>query len=467
MKPRFISRVILLLVVLASFAGCRTHYQRQALFHSHFQTGDLEAAIGVLEHDRRSGQRRNRLLYLMDRGVVHHMMGEYAQSNIFLEEAYILGQDYRTNYGDQALALVVNQKVTEYRGEPFEMLMIHYFKAMNFTALGELDAALVECRRLIIELNALSDRHESKNRYARDAFVHNLMGMLYEASGDHNNAFIAYRNALEIYLEDYQKLFGLNAPQQLKRDLLRTAHRNGFRDELRRYEAQFDMQFEEEETQGKGDLVFFWQNGLGPVKDEVSMTFTLVRGVGGQMNFVNEQAGLSFPLPASEDASGDLGDVRVVRVAFPKYVERPRVYTTARLVAGSQRVEVERAQDINAIAFQALDDRMLREMGGALLRLAIRQLAEQRIRKEDESLGALFGLVGALTEQADTRNWQTLPHSIHYARVRLPAGVNSIQLEAMMPGGNVARTVHMEVNIRQGQTTFINFHTLDARPPGM
>ncbi len=38
-------------------------------------------------------------------------------------------------------------------------------------------------------------------RYQHDAFANNLIGLIYDASGDYNNAFIAYRNAYDIYEE--------------------------------------------------------------------------------------------------------------------------------------------------------------------------------------------------------------------------------------------------------------------------
>lgn len=460
-------RVFLPLLALLFFAfllsGCRTYYQKQQEFQQHFRAGNLTEAARVLESDRRADRRRTRLLHLMNQGVVQHMLGNYNESNRFLEEAFVLGEDFRRNLGDQALALLVNPNVTEYRGEPFELLMIHYYKAMNFIQLGDMDAALVECRRLNIALNALSDRYNNENRYRRDAFIHNLMGIIYDATGDHNNAFIAYRNALEIYEDDYSRLFGVGVPEQLKRDLLRSAHRVGFTDQLRMYEERFGIRYQPGRNEDTGELVFFWNNGLGPVKDEFSILFTIVRGSGGALQFVNEEHGLVFPVPASEKESGDLGDLRVVRVAFPKYVERTPLYASARLRSAEETQTLYLGQNLNAVAFQSLNDRMLREMGTALLRLAIRQAAEQRIRREDETIGAIFGLLGAIAEQADTRNWQTLPHSIHYTRMELPAGTNNLKLELVLPNGNTARTLSLNKDIRPNHTNFMNFHTPDTR----
>ena len=67
------------------------------------------------------------------------------------------------------------------------------------------------------------------------------------------------------------------------------------------------------------------------------------------------------------------------------------------------------------------------EFGKGLLRAALKKATEHSIRKEDERLGAVIGIVNAMTEKADTRNWQTLPHSIFYSRVPLKEGVNTVK----------------------------------------
>lgn len=100
---------------------------------------------------------------------------------------------------------------------------IHYYKTLNYLALGEIDEALVECRRLNTELEVLSDKYkDQKNAYCKDAFAHTLMGIVYQASHDYNNAFIAYRNAVEIFEDpDYQTMFHVEMPKQLQRYYLR------------------------------------------------------------------------------------------------------------------------------------------------------------------------------------------------------------------------------------------------------
>ena len=129
--------------------------------------------------------------------------------------------------------------MTVYRGEDHEHLMLLYFKAMNFLKLNDPEGALIECRRLNLRLNKLSDKYSSEKKFQRDAFVHTLMGIIYQSTKDYNNAFIAYRNAIEIYENDYSSMFGLQAPEQLKKDLLNTAWWTGFVDEFNSFKSLF------------------------------------------------------------------------------------------------------------------------------------------------------------------------------------------------------------------------------------
>lgn len=456
----------LLLLLLVVSTGCATYYQKNLKFQEAFSAGRLEKAEKLLNSNEKDAESRNRLLYFMKRGVVSQMMGQYEQSNVYFEQAYTFLEDYKSNYGIEALSLISNPTLKPYTGEDHEKVLIHYYKALNYLMMDQPAEALVECRRLNNKLNLLNDRYEDrKNRYKDDAFAHVLMGIAYERSNDVNNAFIAYRNANESYKANYASDYGVQAPEQLKKDLLRTAYLNGFQQELREYEKEFGMTYHRQK-EGDGELIFFWENGLGPVKDEWSVNFTIVKGAGGVVTFVNDELGLnfSFPLPQDDNGSGGLGDLKFIRVAFPKYLERPPYFTSASISVNGKVYPLEEAEDINAIAISVLQDRMLREMGSSLLRLALKQASEYAVRQENQDLGAVVSVVNALTEKADTRNWQTLPYSISYARIPLQEGDNAVELKTNGPDDAASNTETFNYHIEKGQTVFQIFHSLESRP---
>ncbi len=452
-------------------SSCASYYQMNNKFNKFFEEGELERAEKVLENSKKAPEGKAKLLYYLNRGLVSSLQGEYEASNQFFEEAYKLGEDLRNNYWNTATSLLLNPNLTYYTGEDHELLLIHYYKALNFLKMKDTQAALVECRRLNIKLEKLSDKYPSnvlgkKGKYKRDAFIHNLMGIIYDADKDYNNAFIAYRNAVDIYQEDYLPMFGIDAPGQLKQDLLKTAYLMGFDNELQQYEKKLGMTYQHEKQEG-GELVFFWNNGLGPVKDEWSINFALVRGSGGVVNFTNDELGLNFPFALEDDKDYErknLNNIEFIRVAFPKYVERPALFDQAYLSVGQgKKVALQPAENINDIAFRSLQQRMLKEFGVSLLRVALKKAAEYSVRQENEDLGAVIGLVNAITEKTDTRNWQTIPHTIYYGRTSLGEGEQTVSLHLTSRGKTSASQAHdFKFQVKKNETIFHSFSSLDT-----
>lgn len=443
-----------------------TWHQKYIGVHEKFQSGDIEKADQMLASDDKIQKGKNRILYLLDRGVLNHMMGNYDSSIRFFKEADIIIEDYRKRVGNEALALITNPMTKPYLPEDFEVVMINFYQSMNFISKGDWESALVECRRANIKLNELNDKYKDhKNRYQRDAFIHTLMGLIYDAQKDYNNAFIAYRNALEIYESDFTKNFNIGAPEQLKWDILRTAYKTGFKNEVVFYEDKFDLKYTPDDSED-GELIMFWLNGLGPVKSEWGITLTKMDGESGWVNFYNEEMGVDFPFyvgDLSSNERSELSDLSITHIAFPKYVSRQPVYTKADLMLNdSMGTPMEIGLNIDAIAYKVLKDRMLRELGNSVLRMALKKTIENKVRQENENIGFLVGLINTATEKADTRNWQTLPYSISYTRLKLPEGEHSLVLKAQSEHEMVNYPIN--ISIKKGKQTFYSFHTIDTYP---
>jgi hypothetical protein len=449
--------------VLMLLAACASFYESTYEYNRQFEQGNLEQALKTLRSSNAYNRTHAQFLNYVNNGLLLSVLGNYEESNTWFEKAFLFGEDYRINIAREAASYLTNPTVTIYRGEDHEHLMLLYYKAINFMKMERYEEALVECRRLNIRLMQLSDRYASENKFRRDAFVHNLMGIIYQATNDWNNAFIAYRNAVQIYEEDYQPMFNVGVPEQLKYDLLLAARRSGFRDEFDFYQHKFGMS-EFSETQSAGNLVFFWHNGLGPVKDEWSINF-FIRRDGNMFVFYNEQLGLFFPFPVNDEReSASLSKMEVFRVAFPRYVERPLFYQSAILRLNGEDYPLQLTESVNRIAFKSLEQRMVFEFSKALLRVAMKKSLEYSMRKEDEGLGSMIGLINAMTEKADTRNWQTLPHSIFYTRLPLNEGMNQVTFSMVMPDGR--KDDHpFNYKVKPGQTLFHTFTSIETRSP--
>lgn len=422
-------------------------------------TGNINKAENIMSDAKWQKPQRNILLFYLNKGTVLWMNGKNAESNQYFLKADLYVEDYRKNYTTAIASTLINPNYSTYNGETFEQILIHYYSTMNFVQMGDLDNALVACKRMIETSQRINDLMGNKNKYKRDAFAHNLLGMIYDAQSDYNNAFIAYRNALNIYKEDYKGQLGTDIPLQLKKDILRTAKLISFSEELSQYEAEFNLKAELM-PEGYAPLVFFWNNGLGPIKDENSINFAILPLGNGYVNFVNVDLGLSFPIyVGSDDDRRSLSNLNIVRVAWPKYVSRVPLYQNAVLKDSlNNQFNLEVGEDINAIAYKSLEDRMLKEMGEAILRLAFKQIAINVAKKENEAAGAALSILGAASEKADTRNWQLLPYSINYTRAFLPIGKQNVTLETSSNTASEKNTFF--VNMEKGKTNFQAFQTL-------
>ena len=130
----------------------------------------------------------------------------------------------------------------------------------------------------------------------------------------------------------------------------------------------------------------------------------------------------------------------------------------------SQKYELQKVEDINEIAIATLQDRTLRELASSVGRLAVKQATELAVREKNEDLGALVSVVNAATEKADTRNWQTLPHSIYYQKVPLDTGLNELKLIPKAPKG-ASDTLNFKIQSDGIGVQFFNYHSLESGPP--
>ncbi len=456
-----------------SIAGCASWYTRNLEFSRAFESGNLDKAL-TFYGNKKLEKGKNRMIYWVNLGTVQSIKGNYQESNNWLEKAYIYNEDYSKKVGQVVLSNITNPEALDYQAEDHEVMMVNYYKALNYLKMGMPDEAMVECKRMENQLNRLADKYSADFKYQKDAFVNLLMGMIYDANKDYNNAFIAYRNAYEIYKGDFTKFFGLGSPLQLKKDLIRTAALTGFEDYVAKYTQEFNLKYEKPNS-GQGTVVFLWHNGLGPVKKEKSFNFTTVKGEGGRFDFVSDEMAFAVPYTAANPSeASNLGSLSMVRVAFPKYVERQTVFNSASVELNGLTFPIEEAYDINAIAEKVLRQRMLKEISKAIVRQGVKQalIAASRAAAEaatkgdkKESAGDAAALITTLltqvSEKADTRNWQTLPHSIGIARINVHPGKHSFKFKAMAKNGFQNQEQNYEVEVQPGGTVYITHHSLD------
>lgn len=453
--------------------SCASYNDKIAGYYKQISEGNYAAANQELDKNTLLQKPRNQLLFLMEKGRTSHLTGAYENSNHYFNQADSLLEKGQGGLGDALAGTLVNPMAQSYKGEDFEKFMVHYYKALNYLYLNKREDAIVEARRISLQAQEQDDKFGgSDKRYSKDAFSLMLQGLIYESDGDVNNAFIAYRNAAEVYLGSKDRTwYGTGMPQTLQQDVLRTAALNGFKSELGHFETLFNLKYEPKTVPSGGELIFFWENGLAPVKQQEEFFFSLVRGGDGNLVFSNATGTIFVPYNNSYGSNDiSLNGVESLRATYPKYVAQPLHFSSAAVSNGQTSVALEKTEDISELAFKTLSQRFPKEMGKILTRLAVKKSAEYLLKESAkksgkngkdnallEGLGFGVQLYSLISEKADTRNWQSLPGEISYARIPLQKGQNTITLSLKSAQGDETRTITINGN---GRLQFYNYSTL-------
>ena len=88
--------------------SCATYNQRLGNYYAEMVNGDYQSASLSLEKNKLLKAKRNRLLFLLEKGKLAHMMKLYDSSNYYLNEADLYMEDARTSVGHAALGTLLN-----------------------------------------------------------------------------------------------------------------------------------------------------------------------------------------------------------------------------------------------------------------------------------------------------------------------------------------------------------------------
>ncbi len=383
----------------------------------HLASGDCPAAMALFNESGNAYGRNEQLLYLLDAAMVYMQCGNFDAAQENFHSAEDLAEALWTkSISLNTLSLVSNDTVMAYAGEDFERVMIHLMSSIGYLQAGQPDDALVEARRLDTLLAIYNDKYEKENVYKEDAFARYLSGILHEADGQWDEAFIDYRRAGEVYIKDYQR-YDIGLPEILMSDLVRVA---SVLDRIKEIESLVPGDLTERLTRSgnrsdQGKVVFITFAGYAPRK-------------------VHDMVVLpSFYGP--------------IGVAFPRMVVTPPRCSNGRLTLYGEdhffEADLVLVEDINRIAVKNLDDRKGRILAKAIARAVAKQLAIHSIARSSknhndqlviEVLLNLFNIL--LVERADTRSWRTLPGQIYMTRIYVPAGEYKCKFEGC--GGIVA-----------------------------
>ncbi|MEK7272292.1 MAG: hypothetical protein AAB047_00545, partial [Nitrospirota bacterium] len=368
-----------MLAGLLLLTACGPSVNRYLLIEQSLAAGDAKQADAIVQQAEKSYGEKSRVLYGMDRGMTLQLVGDYQQSSAVLEQAEEeVERLYTRTVRSEAAAFLTNDNALFYEGDPYEHVMINVVKALNYAAQGQLQEALVEARRIDHRLNVLTDKVKDKASYREDGFARYLTGILYEATDDVNNAFIAYRKAYDAY-EANRSWARTPVPTQLRADLLRTTDALNLTNEFEEYRRLFpDTVWQASAAQrGLAQVVLISYNGRAPHKEDRFLDLPISLDA---LQLVLLNRGFSqSPRHQNRGVDSVLYGLngRVVRVALPRLVTQKTQVPSEQLTlvggTGQQvRVSSELGQNISALADKSLSDRLPGITVKALARAAVK-----------------------------------------------------------------------------------------------
>ncbi|WP_281556402.1 hypothetical protein [Thalassomonas sp. RHCl1] len=403
------------------------------------------------------------ILYQLEQGRLSYLANDWQNSKAAFDAVYRQVEldagkaKYRASRGLQQLGAVVgNDNVIAYQLPAYEQTMMHSYQAMNYLYQHNLEGALVEIRRanqvqekalkqhrkeLLDAEQALAsgsdddevnpDWHRINQAYAgmdavigevkngfQNAYTFYLSGLLYEAAGQENDAYIDYKRALEISPDN-----GF-----LQQDVLRLASALGMQDDLVRFEQKYGA-WQQKHKASDGQVVVIYEQGL-----------------------INEKKELALHLPVSTSDN----DLRFYNLALPVYEKSPGISHGLQL-----KVDNRTLNSMELVRLQGLAAKQLQEqLPGLIIRQLSRLIAKEKFRstlerKGDDVGNILANLYNLVSEKADTRSWVTLPKNSQLVKAQLPAGKQ--QLELVVDG----RKTQIELEVKANRTTLVNLTKID------
>ncbi len=379
----------LLIGILLIAAGCTSAPLRNA--RNEFYGGRPDKASEILDKAGNISH-RDRLLLLMEKGLILHHQGLYREStSVFLEASRLIEQQEIINVGRQAGSMVTTEWVTEYKGEYSERLWVHTYLMMNFLLLNNNEDALVEAKQAL----AVFDKHPES--LSGDFFTRGLIALCFENLGLTNDAFI-----------EYKKLAGLmDNPGPVARKLYQLAMELGFHEDAELYKKYIpEKDLGRVNETPDAELVLFISRGRSPVKIPGNIV-------------VPPSIRFSFPQYADTESS---------------FLDRLVMDTSAGPPAGPI------STDVGKVVKASFKERAAMIIAKETARAAAKEAISQQVgNKYDTSAETVLRGIFFIMEEPDTRSWQTLPARLEMIRLTLKKADQNVTISI----GGEKRTISL------------------------
>lgn len=398
-----------LIVASMALVSCATYQNETEDFRQSLKLGEAAKAAASMK-EKAFTEGKDQVVYLLEYATAEQLAGNFAESNkaLLLAEELTDVKDYHS-ISRVTGSLLLNAGMIQYKGDDFEKVLINAMLAINFLQLGQYEAALVECRKLNDKLHKY--RFEGKRDFEQNPFAFYLSALIWESEKNWDSAYI-----------DFKKTYDLDPTiPYLKEDLIRAGINARRMDDVAKWKKTFG-DIKPADLKTLGEVVLVYQQGWGPVKR---------------------------PNPSF---------VRVPKL-YPVFNET----TAARLEVEGGAVEpAQMISNITDVAIKNLDEQYAGLVAARVGGLVAKEVAADQIRQQNQLLGDLAWIGMHLADQADLRQWISLPSSFQVAKVRLKPGKYRVRAVGLNFSGAVTgeESPWIPVEVKARKKTFVNWRSL-------
>jgi hypothetical protein len=420
---KYSNNILYLLLILTLFiVGCSASKSHLMEFNSSFKTDyfgpfnfEKTTQLAQSKISKSKNPTKEDLLWSMQLGCLERIKQNHRQSNDYFDKAEEMLNffDYQNKAADSVAAVAVSENVIPYVGEEYDGIMVNTYKALNFMTLGDNDLARVEFNR------ALDRQRRAKENFAREIEkLKNELEKEQEKKKSNVKKNVENPEVKKIIAEKYPNLyefeaypdfinpfttyiagvfFNLIGDHSKAATLLKESYGMVSDNEHIAEDVAVTEQVLDGEGQLKDTVWVIFENGLGPVKEEVR---------------------LDIPLFVVTDK------VKYFGIALPQLKFREQAYPYLLVKAEGHNYKTQTVADMDRV----IQTEFNKDFDGILTRAIIsataKAVAQYAVGKKDDSSAALTSFLVAVytaaTTSADVRIWTTLPKDFQVARLPMP-----------------------------------------------
>jgi hypothetical protein len=396
-------------LALLALTACATYQTQLADFRGALRDNrPAEAAAKIKDKAFKDGD--DQVVYLLEYATAEQIARNYEESN----KAFLRAEDLTEVKDYHSVSritgsLLLNEGMVQYKGDDFEKVLINGMLAINYLMLGNLEDAQVETRKLNDKLYKY--RYEGKKNYQQNPFAFYLSALIWEANRNWDSAYIDFKKAHDL---------GLNMPY-MKEDLIRAGIAARRDEDVARWRKEFPG-VKPADLRTNGEIILVYQQGWGPSKKPHP----------------------SFP--------------RIPKL-YPNYARTVR----ARLEIDRGGTELtQRVVDIADVAIKQLDEQYAGLIAMRAAGIATKAVVADQIRQKNQLLGDLAWIASNIADQADLRQWASLPATFQIAKVRLKPGKYRVRAVGLDGSGQPTEELMdwTEVKVEAKRKAFLNWRSL-------